>query len=113
MLSDSITPKTYRLLNTTTTSLPSLIHPQCDGGLERLKRLLEEDSHVSYGIYFKSGSAMYVQCLDGEIIGGQRENVVSMVTQTTNSHECAGYYFIHPSEEELMNCYSHYFIPLT
>ena len=113
MLTDSISPKTYRLLNLSTDRVPSLIHKRCELGLERLKHTLEQDSHKSYGIYLRCGSATSTECLDGDLSTQQRQNVSSMIDKTTDLDECTGYYFIHSCDEEKgIDTYSHYFISL-
>lgn len=109
MLDDSISPKTYRLLNVTTDRVKGLTAIECVLGLERLKLVLGQDNHRSYGIYFKSGIAVTVECLDGELSPTQRDNIAHIIDKSADAFEYRGYYFIHPSDSAGMDNYSHYF----
>ena len=113
MLTDSITPRTHRLLNLATDRVPSLVHVRCELGLERLKQVLNQNTHKSYGIYLRCGYATSVECLDGDMSTQQRQNISNMIDRTTDLDECTGYYFIHSCDEEKgIDIYSHYFISL-
>ena len=112
MLTDSKSPKLYRLLNMTTDRVPGLLHASCDLGLERLKRLLAEDNHKSFGTYIRCGSATSTQCMDGELTKPQRSRLLRMIDETADAYDCNGYYFIHSGDEQDTEIQSHYYISL-
>ena len=108
MLTGSITPKTYRLLNELVAALPELDNSQNKGGLERAKLVLEHNKYDAIGIWESYGSVISIRKIDGTLSTLERDwvagDILEVLAGDREARTSAGYFMIHtysdPGDEE-------------